>query len=518
MKNKVLVVDDNYINRKLLYRILNDRFTVLEAENGYDALNVIENNQDVGAILLDLMMPVMDGFGFLEQFSQTEKFSYTPVFVVSASAEGDFQEKALDLGVVDFISKPYNPILIYKKISNVMDLIQAQKELRIIGKDSLTGLCTMPAFRYYTNEILRKSDEKFYLIQLDINDFRLVNSDLGHEQGNNILNYIGRVIADYDPENIIAGRAFGDRFLLFGSHEVFGDNPEFMKSKCEELLLNMLGDLNISISIRIGVVEIYDCDMDISSYIDQVSIACNAAGRGEQVSINYYDEKIVLDDIYHKAIVDDFRKSMENDCFEMYLQPKFNLKSNEIFGAEALVRWNHPEYGFISPGDFIPVLEKNNMIDQLDYHMMEKACRYIGNRVVNNLDIIPVSVNISRYDLNDEIIDKFNHLFEKYNIDKKMVHLEITESYANLGTERLIEVTENLKDNGFVLELDDFGSGYSSLNVLSEMKIDTIKLDVRFTRNLMKNTNIVKYVVNLAELMNHDLIIEGVETEAEKIC
>jgi diguanylate cyclase (GGDEF)-like protein len=507
--NTILVVDDNIVNRKLLTKILSEKYKVVVANNGLEALNIMNQNTEINAILLDLIMPVMDGFGFLEEFNKNVKFSYIPVFIVTAAKSLGNEEKALKMGAMDFIAKPYNPNLIFAKISNVLKLIKAQKEIEILGRDTVTGLLNIAAFNYYANELLNKTKEIYYLVKLNISDFKLINSELGHEQGNNMLHCIGEAIEKITYKDTLSARAFGDRFLILTR------NIDNIELKVTKIIEKIDDEFNARLSFRVGIVVIEKYENDINYYVDQSSLACTSADRNNQININYYDKNIIESAIYKKTLLDSFEESIKNKNFEVYYQPKFNLKNLEIIGAEALVRWNHRTLGFIAPGMFIATLEENNIIDKLDFYVLETTCEFIRNRINNNLKIIPISVNVSRYDLNKDLVYKYNDLLKYYNLSKDMIHLEITESYASMGTEKIIDVTNELRKHNYIIELDDFGSGYSSLNVLSEMQIDIIKLDLRFIRSESVNRKMITYVVSLAKSMDYMLIIEGVETKEE---
>ena len=207
-------------------------------------------------------------------------------------------------------------------------------------------------------------------------------------------------------------------------------------------------------------------------------MACGVADRNGKVSVNYFDRKILKDEVHRKNILDTFDDALVNHDFEVYFQPKFNLRTMGITGAESLVRWNHRELGFITPDKFIATLEDSKVIDRLDYYVLEETCVFLRKRIDRNMKVVPMSINVSPdMTLNMDTIESFAKIFDKYGISRKLVHFEITESCASMGTERIIGITAELKKMGFVIELDDFGSGFSSLNVLSEMPVDIIKLD-----------------------------------------
>lgn len=200
------------------------------------------------------------------------------------------------------------------------------------------------------------------------------------------------------------------------------------------------------------------------------------------------------------------KQSLMNEDFKVYYQPKYDIQTNKMIGAEALIRWQHPELGFISPGEFIPIFEENGFITELDIYIWEHVCGFIEKMKNEHNKILPVSVNVSRKDIYKEGLPEIlKSMVERHNLSPTYLHLEITESAYMENTENLLEVVRRLKEYGFIIEMDDFGSGYSSLNILAELPIDIIKLDMKFIQNEQKNKNshnIISSIVNLAKWMS----------------
>ena len=211
-------------------------------------------------------------------------------------------------------------------------------------------------------------------------------------------------------------------------------------------------------------------------------------------------------------------EALDNGEFVVYLQPKVNLENGKIAGAEALVRWINPKEGFMPPGDFVPLFESNGFIYDLDKYVWEKSCKYLSNRISEGKKNVPISVNVSRRDfLRRDLTAFFVELVKKYNLDFSLLHLEITESSYMEDPTSIIRIADGLKEAGFTLEMDDFGSGYSSLNMLSTFPIDMLKIDKAFLDNedITDESNIVKFVIDLAKCLELKTICEGVETEEQ---
>ena len=212
-------------------------------------------------------------------------------------------------------------------------------------------------------------------------------------------------------------------------------------------------------------------------------------------------------------------QALEMRQFQVYYQPKFDAEAESIVGAEALVRWTHPEYGFLAPNEFLPVFEKNGFITEVDKYVWEEVCIFLKRQKESGRKNIPISVNVSRKDIyNEDLSVYFPKLMEKYGLETRLLHLEVTESAYSENPQQLIQVVTQLREKGFIIEMDDFGSGYSSLNALSEIPIDVLKLDMKFIQNefLHKNSkNIISSVINLAKWMNLLIVAEGVESREQ---
>jgi EAL domain-containing protein (putative c-di-GMP-specific phosphodiesterase class I) len=210
------------------------------------------------------------------------------------------------------------------------------------------------------------------------------------------------------------------------------------------------------------------------------------------------------------------QSAIEENQFKMYIQPKYNIYTNKIIGAEALVRWFNPERGKIYPNEFIPVMEENGFITELDYFMWKEACELLNKCAKNGIKDCPISVNVSRHHLKDtRFIEELRKYIDENNVEKPLIQLEITET---VNDQLISQMAEKLKDEGFTLLMDDFGSGYSSLNVLLETPFDVIKLDKKFMDNMLnsdKGKTILEHVVSMADDMGIGLVAEGVETKEQ---
>ena len=273
---------------------------------------------------------------------------------------------------------------------------------------------------------------------------------------------------------------------------------------------------DVKLQISYGVYTVEDKGMELRQMEDRAAMARKAAKRNILTNILFYKEQF-KDSLYNRKFIEEnMQTAIVQRQFMMYLQPKYSITKNEIIGAEALVRWRHPQRGIIYPNQFIPVIEENGFIQKVDYYIWEEACRFIRKCMDAGLGDCPVSVNVSRIHLKDDAcIQVLSDMIKRYDIPRKLLELEITET---IDDQQVSRKALQLKEEGYTLLMDDFGSGYSSLNILLETPFDVIKLDKKFIENMMiseKGKLILEQVVLMADKLELSLLAEGVETKEQ---
>lgn len=380
--------------------------------------------------------------------------------------------------------------------------------------DSLTGLLGKESFYEQVSKTLADNEEKEYeIVVTDIEKFKLINDNYGMQEGDKLLKYIAnRIKVLTDPDHPLSSRIGADRFFTLIEHKN-GQINHIVREAVEDIKNYSPG---MNISLKFGIYKVTDKSLPLAFMCDRAALAANSIKGKYNVSCAYYDDSIRKSLLMEQRITNEMEKALAEEQFEVYFQPKYDLLTETIAGAEALVRWNHPELGFISPGIFVPIFEKNGFITKMDMFVWDKTCRYISRWKKQYGVCIPISVNVSRRDIyNADLTKIFLELVEKYDLEVDELHLEITETAYTEDSEQLVSVIDDLKRNGFIIEMDDFGSGYSSLNMLSEIPIDILKLDMRFVqgKDLANNRNIMNFVMGLAKWMNLLVVAEGVETQ-----
>ena len=519
MQKQILIVEDNELNRAIICEILSGQYRVLEAENGQEGLDILQQNKEVALILLDMMMPVMDGYTFLDRLREDEELSLIPVIVLTQSNSESDEVAALAHGATDFVPKPYRPKVILHRVASLIKLRENAAMINQFQYDRLTGMYSKEFFYQKVRERLQEDPEHEYsIVCSNVENFKLYNDTFGREMGDRMLKTIAAVSKHYVGENGICGRFSVDRFLYLQTRE-----KERQDRANFGLELNNLEDERATafkgIIMRWGVYEIVDRSVPVEQMCDRALLAMESIKGRYNEFFAVYDDALRSRLLREKAITDAMEPALAEEQFIVYYQPKYSLKDNCLAGAEALVRWNHPEWGFMSPGEFIPLFERNGFILRLDEYVWEKVCAQLQSWKQQGYPLLPVSVNVSRADaFQVSLADELENLTKRYNVDPACLHLEITESCYAENPAQIIDTVDELRKRGFVVEMDDFGSGYSSLNMLSQLKLDTLKLDMKFIQSEMEKSidrSILYDVISMAHRMHLNVVAEGVETREQ---
>lgn len=516
-KRKILVVDDSMLNRQVVSKILADRYEIVEAENGLQALDMLrEKGSEISLVILDIDMPVMDGFTFLSVHRSNPDISYIPVIVTTKNDDEDNEVKALLAGASDFITKPYRSKVIRHRVDAIIKLCENAAMVNRLEYDRLTGVYSKEFFYKYARQMLDENpNERFDIICSDIKSFKLLNDAYGTKTCNEILINLAEICTETVGESGICGRLGVDMFAMLVKHREDYTQDLFaqLNSKVNSF------EIPIAIVVKYGVFIVDDLSLPITQMCDRAILAGMGLKQKYDKLFAYYDGSQLQALLDEQAITNCMETALEKKQFLVYLQPKYNIKNRKIYGAEALVRWAHPEKGFMSPAQFIPLFEKNGFIYKLDRYVWEETCSILRDWLDRGIEAVPVSVNVSRYDFYDPSLpDVFLNLVEKYQLKPNMLHLEITESAYTEDPNQIIEMVRKLRHHGFIIEMDDFGTGYSSLNMLSQLPIDILKLDMKFIQNEGSNSkgrNILSFVISLARWMDLTVNAEGVETEEQ---
>lgn len=518
-KKNILIADDSVVNRRILSKILKNDYNLIEAENGEIALSILhENYNSISVILLDIVMPILDGYEVLRQMREDEFLSKIPVIVASGQSTEDAEVKALSLGANDYVLKPYKPEIIRHRIANTIYLKETSALINSVQHDSLTKVYGKDYFYLQVAQILRNNpNTKYDLICLDIERFKLVNDIYGMQVGDTLLQYVGSIVLKQTERIGVCGRIGADEFACLISHREDYQKKYF--TEVIDLVNAFSSDIKLDLNLRYGIYFIEDTTIPVNIMCDRAILAKESIKGKYDTYFAYYDDNIRQKLLNEQMIISDMKRAIEEDQFQVFFQPKYVLKTEKIMGAEALVRWFHPKKGTMYPGEFIPLFEKNGFITDLDIYIWDKCCQKIRSWIDKGHSAVPISINVSRADIyNPNLPQIILSMIQKYELSPRYLHLEITESAYTENPEQLIEIVSKLKKLGFIIEMDDFGTGYSSLNMLSELPIDILKLDMRFIQKEERkhqDQSILSFIISLAKWMNLKVVAEGIETQSQ---
>ncbi|MFI3210423.1 MAG: bifunctional diguanylate cyclase/phosphodiesterase [Peptostreptococcaceae bacterium] len=448
---------------------------------------------------------------FSENYSQEINFDIR-IFETNNGIKLNSMHKKCNVSILPIDNRTDQYLCLIKKVNedNIDDILNSIDN----DYDALTGVYRKEVFFKKIESLLQENvDEKFAVIRFDIDKFKMINDAYSEEFGDITLKYLGKNLrlALENRDKYIVGRIGGDVFAVVYPYSQ--ENTHNLVDEIEKVVNNY----EMSLLVCYGIYVIEDNYMVPSLICDRAHLAQKEIKGNSINRVSYYDELIREKYVDEAQITSCMHQALKDGAFQVYLQPKCSLDNNSPIGAEALVRWINPTEGLIAPYRFIPIFEKNNFIIKLDEYIWDKSCEVI-KRIEQELGIkIPVSVNVSRNHINNpDFVKGLVEIVERHDIDKHMLHIEITESAFTENHKRLSEAITTLRELGFYVEIDDFGSGYSSLNVLKDIDVDAIKLDMCFLRGeylTERAQKILFAVIEMANSLELDIIPEGIETQ-----
>ncbi len=518
LHRRVLIVDDEFIEREMLGHMLNDLYEVAYAENGTIALDMIRNEKlTLSLVILDLHMPGLDGYSLLKIIRADSELRRIPVIVLTS--EKGAEVISLQLGAADFITKPYEaPDVIRARVSHSIELAEDSIIIHETERDSLTGLFNKEFFIEYGRRLDNQNDNMpMDAIVLDINRFHIVNELYGRAYGDLILKRIGRSIHELVQDTGgLACRSGSNSFGIYLPHS--SDLRERL-SRYTAQINESMGDRKIS--IRMGIYIDDGSITDMERRFDCARLACHKLRNSYTTCYDFYNAELHSRELHSERLINDMDRALAENQFMVYYQPKYNIRGDRpvLSSAEALVRWSHPEFGMVSPGEFISLFESNGLIQKLDRYVWSEAAAQIKRWYDKYSIYIPVSVNVSRVDIfNPMLGDILTDITRSNGLSPEKLLLEITESAYTDNSQQIVDTVSSLRDRGFRIEMDDFGCGYSSLNMLTSLPIDALKLDMKFIRNICENKKdyrLVGIMIDIARLLEVPVIAEGVETKEQ---
>ena len=508
-KRRILLVEEEPANREALCRILGSGYDILLAGSGDEAIEKLyENRETVSLVLLDPVLPDSRGLDILVRIKNDPLLAGVPVIVMTADHEAEVE--SLTRGAMDFIPKPYPQAeVILARVHRAIESSENRDIIRLTERDSLTGLYNKEYFFGYANQMdAHHKHRPMDAAVVNVNHFRLINERYGKAFSNGILRQLAENISRAVGREAIVCRRESDIFLVYCPHR---EDYAALFSRISE-------GLDSRVHIRMGIYPNVDQALDVERRFDRAKTAADTIRSSFTQSIAIYDSALHESELFAAQLLEDFPEALQQKQFLVYYQPKFDIRPEApvLNSAEALVRWQHPKLGLINPGVFIPLFESNGLIQQLDRYVWRETARQIRDWKTRLGFATPVSVNVSRVDLFDpELLQILQGLLTEFALTPAEFLLEITESAYTEDSAHIIKTVNRLREAGFSIEMDDFGSGYSSLNMLTSLPVDVLKLDMQFLRSAFrerKNTKILEIVIDIAESLRVPTVAEGVET------
>ncbi|MCB1913364.1 MAG: EAL domain-containing protein [Rhodocyclaceae bacterium] len=531
----IMLVDDESITLDTLQIFLEDagyQHFVLTSD-AREAIPTLERERP-DIVLLDLMMPYVNGFEILEYIRSNERFEHLPVVVLTSSSDAPTRLKALEMGATDFLAKPVDESELVLRVRNTLNAKAYQDRLTYF--DRLTGLPNRQMLTDNLEWAIEQSGrlgQSGALLHIDIHRFRRLNEALGPAVADELLQHVARRLASVLHDGSIAsvlsqtdsiaelGRLSGDEFslLVTGNHR-----PEDLARIARSLLQSMaepfrLRGQDLYLAINIGIATFPGEDIELNRIQGNAGIAVRSLRTDQpnpEGAFCFYAPELNARAQKRLDLETELRHAIERHELQLYYQPKYDVATETVIGAECLMRWLHPQRGFISPVEFIPLAEETGLILEMGRHVLEEACRQLAEWSSKGLDAGMLAVNVSVQQFRHPgFVEQVRDALSRFGVAASRIKIEVTESLLMTEQEQATRMLNELRALGLHMSIDDFGTGYSSLSYLRTLPIDELKIDRSFLIDVATSSDsaaIVRAILALAHSLDMEVVAEGVET------
>jgi len=522
---RILVVDDDRGARFALREtLLGEGYEVIDASNGQQAVQICRQ-QAPDLVILDGVMPVMDGFQSCEVIRGLPECATIPILLVTGLNDDASVDKAFSVGATDYISKPINYAVLRRRIDHMLQVHSAEKRVHQLAYiDSLTGRPNRTKLNEHMEALFSdtsRKDKQFALLFLDLDNFKLVNDTLGHEAGDLLLKYVSERLTGCVRKGDLVARFGGDEFCIVldgvRSYEMVRSIAEKIHDHLKRPFVFLGREMLLSTSIGIAVYP--EHGQDAVSLLKAADMAMYDAKKSQK-GFGFYESHLESDNLQRLELENDLRNAIVRDELLLYYQPQEDLQTGQICGLEALIRWQHPRRGLVSPAEFIHLAEETGLINDIGHWVLCTICDQINVWLDGGFAPPRIAINLSARQLaNPNLATTFREVISDARLPADLIEFEITESTIMERPDEMIDMLKALKAMGTRLAIDDFGTGYSSLSYLKRFPLDYIKIDRAFISDVMSNridADIVRTIIALAQALEVKVIAEGVETAQQR--
>lgn len=506
VKQKILLAIPDAKVQSELNDIVKDLYSFVSTTNENEIIEYLTNKDEqiISAVIdINIAVPIV------EKIRKIPSFENFPILICTKAENSEIEDILIDLNVIDFLKAPFVPRRVLNRLKTAARLSEIASAVNELERDELTGLFTRKAFlRNAEIEIANNPGKHFCIIAFDFDNFKSSNSLYGVEKCNEFLAYTAKKMMAMYPHGI-SGRYGGDQYIILFEYKE-AVNLELLDSISKEILDTAPIPHQI---VKMGIYAPIDVDIPIVICCDRAFLAINGIKGKYGKNLAFFENNLQNQLLNEQRIIESMERALEEEQFQVFYQPKHETITGHIAGAEALVRWNHPEYGFMTPNQFIPLFERNGFITKLDVFVIERVCKDIQRWQQDGYPLIPISINVSRRDfIEPGCIEHQIEIINSYGIDHSLLHMEVTESLYSENPEIIISKLKQVQDLGFMIEMDDFGAGYSSLGLLSSFPLNILKLDISFVRNIIQNEIVIENIIKMAHRMELLTVAEGAES------